>query len=84
MLPATLVLQSNSCIIHYYRGNYSKELLHYRWHTHAATYCVIIQTQRTQISGRNSNDTKHSEELPEDGREKRPKHVGVLYLQTRF
>jgi hypothetical protein len=21
---------------------------------------------------------------PEDGREKRPKHVGVLYLQTRF
>jgi hypothetical protein len=30
------------------------------WHTHAATYCVIIQTQRTQISGGNSNDTKHS------------------------
>jgi hypothetical protein len=51
---------------------------------HAATYCVIIQTQRTQISGRNSNGTKHSGGPPEDGREKRPKHVGVLYLQTRF
>jgi hypothetical protein len=28
--------------------------------------------------------TKHSGGPPEDGREKRPKHVGVLYLQTRF
>ena len=56
----------------------------HRWHTHAATYCVIIQTQRTQISGRNSNGTKHSGGPPEDGREKRPKHVDVLYLQTRF
>jgi len=56
----------------------------HRWHTHAATYCVIIRTQRTQIRGRNSNGTKHSGGPPEDGREKRPKHVGVLYLQTRF
>jgi hypothetical protein len=40
--------------------------------------------QRTQISGRNSNGTKHSEGPPEDRREKRPKHVGVLYLQTCF
>jgi len=56
----------------------------HRWHTHAATYCVIIQTQLTQFSGRNSNGTKHSEGPPEDGREKRPKHVWVLYLQTRF
>jgi hypothetical protein len=56
----------------------------HRWHTHAAIYCVIIQTQRTQISGRNSNGTKHSGGLPEDGREKKPKHVGVLYLRTRF
>jgi hypothetical protein len=55
-----------------------------RWHTHAATYCVIIQTQRTQISGRNNNGTKHSGGPPEDGREKRLKRVGVLYLQTRF
>jgi hypothetical protein len=31
-----------------------------------------------------SNGTKHSGEPPEDGREKIPKHVGVLYLQTRF
>jgi hypothetical protein len=46
--------------------------------------CVMIQTQRTQISGRNSNGTKHSGGPPEDGRAKRPKHVGVLYLQTRF
>jgi hypothetical protein len=50
----------------------------------AATYCVIIQTQRTQISGRNSNGIKHSGGLPEDSREKRPKHVVVLCLQTRF
>jgi hypothetical protein len=34
-----------------------------------------------QISGRNSDGTKHSRGPPEDGREKRPKHVGVLYLQ---
>jgi len=56
----------------------------HRWHTHAATYCVIIRTQRTPISGRNSNGTKHSGGPSEDGREKRPKHVGVLYLQTHF
>jgi hypothetical protein len=48
------------------------------------THSVIIQTQRTQISGRNSNGTEHSGGPPEDGREKRPKHVGVLHLQTRF
>jgi hypothetical protein len=50
----------------------------------AATYCVIIQTQQMQISERNSNGTKHSGGPPEDGREKRSKRVGVLYLQTRF
>jgi len=50
---------------------------------HVATYCVI-RTQRTRISGRNSNSTKNSGGPPEDGREKRPKHVGVLYLRTRF
>jgi len=43
-----------------------------------------MQTQRTQISGRNSNGTKHSGGPPEGGHEKRPEHVGVLYLQTRF
>ena len=31
------------------------------------TYCVIIRTQRTRISGRNSNGTKHSGGPPEDG-----------------
>ena len=56
----------------------------HRWHTHSATYCVIIRTQRTQISRRNSNGTKHSRGPPEDGHERRPKHVGVLYLQTCF
>ena len=56
----------------------------HRWYTHAATYCVITRTQRTQISGRNSNGTKHSQGPPEDGREEIPKYVGVLYLQTRF
>jgi len=38
----------------------------------------------SQISGSNSNGSKHSGGSPEDGREKRPKHVGDLYLQTRF
>ena len=52
----------------------------HRWNTHAATYCVI----QTQISGRSSNSAKHSGGRPEDGREKIPKHVGVLYLHTRF
>jgi len=52
----------------------------HRWHTHAATCCVIIQTQRTQFSGRNTNGTKHSVGPPEDCREKRPKHIGVLSL----
>jgi len=33
---------------------------------------------------RNSNGTKHSGGPSEDGREKRPKHVGVLYLEKRF
>ena len=56
----------------------------HRWYIHVATYCVIIRTQRTQISVRNSNGTKHSGGPPEDGREKIRKHVGVLYLQTRF
>jgi hypothetical protein len=39
---------------------------------------------RSLISGRSSNGTKHSGGPLEDGREERPKHVGVLYLQTRF
>jgi hypothetical protein len=56
----------------------------HRWHTHAATYCVIIQTQQTQISGRNSNGTKHSGGPLKMVEKKRPKHVGVLYLQTCF
>jgi len=51
---------------------------------HMWPHNVIIRTQRTQISGRNSNGTKHKGGTPEDGREKRRKHVGVLYLQTRF
>ena len=53
--------------------------IHMRPHTK-----VIIRTQRMQISGRNSNGTKHSGGHPEDCRVKIPKHVGVLYLQTRF
>jgi len=55
-----------------------------RWHTRAATYCLIIQTQRTQISGRNSNGTKHSGGPPEDGREKIPKHVGFYTYKQVF
>jgi hypothetical protein len=36
------------------------------------------------VCGRMRNGIKHSGGPPEDGREKRPKHVGVLYLQTNF
>jgi len=42
----------------------------HRRHTHPATYCVIKRTPRTQISGRNSNGTKHSGGPPEDGHKK--------------
>ena len=45
---------------------------------------VTIPPADLSVSGRNSNGTKHSGGPPEDGREKRPKHVGVLHLQTRF
>jgi hypothetical protein len=47
--------------------------------TNRQEHQIIMQTQRMQISGRNSNGTKHSGRPPEDGREKRPKRVGVLY-----
>ena len=47
-------------------------------------WCSCLLVQQTQISGRNSKGTKHSGGPPEDGREKRRKHVGVLYTQTRF
>jgi hypothetical protein len=49
--------------------------------------CAVIflpADLRTQISGKDSNGTKHGRGIPEDGREERPKHVGVLYLQTYF
>ena len=56
----------------------------HRWHTHAATYCVIIQTQRTEISGRNSNGTKHSGGPPEDGREKKTETCRGFILTNTF
>jgi len=68
----------------YYNDVRNHEPETHRWLTHAATYCVIIRTQRMKISGRNSNGTKQSGGPPEDGREKRLKHVGVLYLQKFF
>jgi len=43
-------------------------------------YCVI----QTQISGRSSNGTKHSGGAPEDGREKKPKHVRGFILTNTF
>ena len=36
------------------------------------------------VIGKNSNGTKHSGGPPEDGREKRPKHVGVFILTNTF
>jgi hypothetical protein len=56
----------------------------HRWHAHAATYCVIIQTQGTQISGRNSNGTKHSGGPPEDGREKKTETCRGFILTNSF
>ena len=64
---------------------YTTQLMHYsHFKTQSLPHLKPIKCQRTQISGRNSNDTKHSGGPPEDGRGKRQKHVGVLYLQTRF
>jgi hypothetical protein len=52
-------------------------------YTHAATYCVIIQTQRTQISGRNSKGTKHNGGPHEDGREKNTETCrGFIFTNT--
>jgi hypothetical protein len=50
------------------------------------TKCKLLRTktQRTQISRKDSNGTKHGRGPPEDGHEERPKHARVLYLQTRF
>jgi hypothetical protein len=80
LLVNGFVLRNSSQVDHQQTGTpYT-----HRWHTHAATYCVTIQTQRTQISGRYGKGTKHGRGPPEDGREERPKHVGVLYLQTCF
>jgi len=44
----------------------------------------LINRMCSFVCGRNSNGTKHSGGPPEEGREKRPKHVGVLYLQTHL
>jgi hypothetical protein len=45
--------------------------------THGTTILPVVY-------GRKSNGTKNSGGPPEDGREKRPTHVRVLHLQTRF
>jgi len=67
-----------------YKGAQTRTLNTHRWHTHAATYCVIIQTQRTQISGRNSNGTKHSGGPPEDGWEKKTETCRGFILTNTF
>ena len=43
-----------------------------------------IQTQQTQISGRNSNGTKHSGGPPEDGRKKKTETCRGFILTNRF
>jgi hypothetical protein len=48
------------------------------------TVCGRMCVSFVRVWRRNSNGTKHSGGPPEDGREKGPKHIGVLYLQTRF
>jgi hypothetical protein len=56
----------------------------HRWHTHATTYCLIIRTQRTQISGRNSKGTKHSGGPLENGREKKTETCTGFILTNAF
>jgi len=51
--------------------------------------CTCGHILRNNTNSKNANQreahgTKHSGGLPEDGREKRPKHVEVLYSQTSF
>jgi len=53
-------------------------------HVYVICVCLVFLSVGDLLVRRNSNGTKHSEEPPEDGREKRLKHVGVLYLQTRL
>jgi len=52
----------------------------------SAVLCAVTipLADLSSLSGRNNNGTKHSGGHLEDGRENTPKHVGVLYLQTRF
>ena len=56
-------------------------------HTHMIYTCGHILRNNTNSKNANQREahgTKHSGGLPEDGREKRPKHVEVLYSQTSF
>ena len=46
---------------------------------------LSLNSYYSAVCGRmRSNGRKHSGGSPEDGREKIPKYVGILYLQTRF
>ena len=51
-------------------------------HVYVICVCLVFLSVGDLLV--NSNGTKHSGGPPEDGREKRPKYVGVLYLQTCF
>jgi hypothetical protein len=62
----------------------SLSLYYYTVCGRAATYCVIIQTQRTQISGRSSDATKHNGGPPEDGREKNTETCRGFILTNTF
>jgi len=44
----------------------------------------IYRTNERKSAGGVVTAQSTAEDPPEDGRKKRPKHVGVLYSQTRF
>jgi hypothetical protein len=49
----------------------------------SAVLCAVT-IPPAELSGRNSNGTKHSGGPPEEGREKRPKHVGFYTYKHVF
>jgi len=61
-------------------------LLRSMWsHVYAICACLVfLSVGDLFVHKQITNKQEHQTSTPEDGREKRPQHVGGLYLQTRF
>jgi len=61
-------------------------LLRIMWsHVYAICACLVfLSVGDLLVHKQITNKQEHQTRTPEDGPEKRQKHVGVLYLQTRF